>query len=166
MVRIAVIGGGIGGVSQVYQLRDALRGRHELTLVSDSGRFEFTPSNPWVAVGWRGQEDVSIDLAERMEHFRRGFVLIDEFQRNPAYPNVYAVGVCVAIPPVGATTVPTGAPKTGYMIESMVAATTRNIELAIAGESPAARATWNAICLADFGDSGVREVLPAQGTHR
>ena len=30
----------------------------------------------------------------------RGFVLIDAFQRNPTYKNVYSVGVCVAIPPV------------------------------------------------------------------
>jgi sulfide:quinone oxidoreductase len=67
----------------------------------------------------------------------------------------YAVGVCVAVPPVGATPVPTGAPKTGYMIESMVTAVTRNIEHAIAGEPPAAPATWNAVCPADFGDSGV-----------
>src|SRR5512147_1969549 len=37
----------------------------------------------------------------------RGFVLIDEFQRNPKFQNVYAVGVCVAIPPVEATPVPT-----------------------------------------------------------
>jgi sulfide:quinone oxidoreductase len=41
------------------------------------------------------------------------------------------------------------------MIESMVTAVTRNIEHAIAGEPPAAPATWNAVCPADFGDSGV-----------
>ena len=66
----------------------------------------------------------------------RGFILIDEFQRNPAFNNIYAVGVCVAIPPVSATPVPTGAPKTGFMIESMVTATTHNIKNAIAGERP------------------------------
>ena len=43
---------------------------------------------------------------------------IDEYQRNPTFKNIYAVGVCVAIPPVGATPVPTGAPKTGYMIRN------------------------------------------------
>jgi sulfide:quinone oxidoreductase len=44
---------------------------------------------------------------------------------QPAYPKIYAAGVCVAIPPVEATPVPTGAPKTGYMIESMVTAIVR-----------------------------------------
>ena len=92
----------------------------------------------------------------------RGFVLIDEHQRNPKYTNIYAVGVCVAIPPVEATPVPTGAPKTGYMIESMVTATVRNIRDQLDGKAPAAKATWNAICLADFGDGGVAFVALPQ----
>ena len=92
----------------------------------------------------------------------RGFVLIDEFQRNPTYPNVYAVGVCVAIPPVEVTPVPTGAPKTGYMIESMVTATVANVRAQLDGREPSARATWNAVCLADFGDSGVAFVALPQ----
>ena len=363
MAKVAVLGGGIGGISQVYELRKALGKAHKVVLVSDSDRFEFTPSNPWVAVGWREEKAIVVDLPERMQRFGiefhgqgakrvhpadyrielndgtdvdydylviatgpklafdevpglgphgghtqsicktghaaaafedfeklaadpgpvvigaapaascfgpayeyafildtelrkrkirdrvpmhfvtpepyighlgldgvgdtkglmeselrnrhitwttnaridrveegivhytevdeegadrksharefrhamvlpafkgvdavsgiegltnpRGFILIDQFQRNPAFPNVYSVGVCVAIPPVGKTPVPTGAPKTGYMIESMVSAVTENIESAIAGKEPAARATWNALCLADFGDSGV-----------
>ncbi|MEX2257371.1 MAG: FAD/NAD(P)-binding oxidoreductase [Woeseia sp.] len=92
----------------------------------------------------------------------RGFILIDEYQRNPMFQNIYAVGVCVAIPPVGPTPVPTGAPKTGYMIESMVTATTHNIINALNGKSPETRATWNAVCLADFGDSGVAFVALPQ----
>ena len=35
----------------------------------------------------------------------RGFILIDPQQRNPKYKNIYAVGVCVAIPPVEQTPV-------------------------------------------------------------
>ena len=31
----------------------------------------------------------------------RGFILVDKHQRNPTFPNVFSVGVCVAIPPVG-----------------------------------------------------------------
>jgi sulfide:quinone oxidoreductase len=92
----------------------------------------------------------------------RGFVLVDAFQRNPQHQNVYAVGVCVAIPPVEQTPVPTGAPKTGYMIESMVTAAVHNIRDAIAGKAPSHRATWNAVCLADFGDSGVAFVALPQ----
>ena len=33
----------------------------------------------------------------------RGFILADKYQRNPAFPNIFSIGVCVAIPPVGKT---------------------------------------------------------------
>src|SRR5664279_84200 len=49
----------------------------------------------------------------------RGFVMVDKYQRNPAFPNVFGIGVCVAIAAVGATPVPVGVPKTGFMIESI-----------------------------------------------
>jgi NADPH-dependent 2,4-dienoyl-CoA reductase/sulfur reductase-like enzyme len=91
----------------------------------------------------------------------RGFILIDPHQRNPKYNNIYAVGVCVAIPPVEVTPVPTGAPKTGYMIESMVTATAHNIRAVLDGREPDEKATWNAICLADFGDTGAAFVALA-----
>ena len=92
----------------------------------------------------------------------RGFVLIDQHQRNPRYPNIFAVGVCVAIPPVEATPVPTGTPKTGYMIESMVTATAKNLRAVLDGKEPTEKATWNAVCLADFGDSGAAFVALPQ----
>ena len=92
----------------------------------------------------------------------RGFVIIDKNQRNPKYRNVFAAGVCVAIPPVEATPVPTGAPKTGFMIESMVTAIAHNLREEIAGRQPDARATWNAVCLADFGDTGAAFVALPQ----
>ncbi|WP_334163579.1 NAD(P)/FAD-dependent oxidoreductase [Phenylobacterium sp.] len=85
----------------------------------------------------------------------RGFVLVDKNQRNAAFPNVFGLGVAVAIPPVGKTPVPVGVPKTGFMIESMVTAIARNLLAIIEGRPADAEATWNAICLADFGDGGV-----------
>ena len=92
----------------------------------------------------------------------RGFVLIDKHQQNPAYPEIFAVGVCVAIPPMGQTPVPVGVPKTGFMIESMVTSTAHNIGRLIDGRKPDAQATWNAVCLADFGDGGIAFVAKPQ----
>ena len=92
----------------------------------------------------------------------RGFILIDQHQRNPKYRNIFAVGVCVAIPPVEVTPVPTGTPKTGYMIESMVTAVAHNIRAVMDGKEPDEKATWNALCLADFGDTGVAFVALPQ----
>jgi sulfide:quinone oxidoreductase len=92
----------------------------------------------------------------------RGFVFVDSHQRNPTYPNIYSAGVCIAIPPVEATAVPTGAPKTGYMIESMVTAIVHNIADELAGRELSTNATWNAICLADMGDTGAAFVALPQ----
>ena len=78
----------------------------------------------------------------------RGFVLIDEHQRSKAYKNIFSAGVCVAIPPVEVTPVPTGAPKTGYMIETMVTAIVHNIADELAGRHatrprrPGTRSAW------------------------
>lgn len=92
----------------------------------------------------------------------RGFVIVDEYQRSKKYRNIFSAGVCIAIPPVEVTPVPTGAPKTGYMIESMVSAIVHNIAADIAGSEATAKGTWNAICLADMGDTGVAFVALPQ----
>src|SRR5690606_13595939 len=77
----------------------------------------------------------------------RGFVIVDQNQRNPKYPNVFGIGVAVAIPPTGKTPVPVGVPKTGFMIESMVTATARNLGELVRGRDAVEQPTWNAICL-------------------
>lgn len=92
----------------------------------------------------------------------RGFVIIDEYQRSKKYRNIYAAGVCVAIPPVEVTPVPTGAPKTGYMIETMVTAIVHNVAADLAGKPADTKGSWNAICLADMGNTGAAFVALPQ----
>ena len=92
----------------------------------------------------------------------RGFVLVDSHQRSPEYPRIFAAGVCVAIPPVEVTPIPTGAPKTGFMIESMVTTIVRNIAAELKGEPATFEGTWNAVCLADMGDTGMAFVALPQ----
>ena len=92
----------------------------------------------------------------------KGFVKVNDYQQNPKWPNIYGVGVCIAIPPVEATPVPAGTPKTGYMIESMVTATVHNIQNDLEGKAAEKKGTWNAICLADMGDTGVAFVAMPQ----
>lgn len=92
----------------------------------------------------------------------RGFVIVDKHQRSPGFPKIFSAGVCVAIPPVEATPVPTGAPKTGFMIESMVTTIVRNIQAELRGEAPDHQGTWNAVCLADMGDTGAAFVALPQ----
>jgi sulfide:quinone oxidoreductase len=92
----------------------------------------------------------------------RGFVITDKHQRNPKYPEIMGLGVCIAIPPVGKTPVPVGVPKTGFMIESMVTAIAENLGQIVRGKEPTHEATWNAICIADFGDGGVAFIAQPQ----
>lgn len=124
----------------------------------------------------RKQHEIGFDFAMMLPAFKgvgavvdvpglcnpRGFVFVDDFQRNPKYPSIYSAGVCIAIPPVEATPVPTGAPKTGYMIESMVTAIVHNIANELEGRELNQKGTWNAVCLADMGDTGAAFVALPQ----
>ncbi|MCC2617924.1 FAD-dependent oxidoreductase [Aestuariibacter halophilus] len=93
----------------------------------------------------------------------KGFVITDEFQRSPTYPTIFSGGVCVALPPVEATPVPTGTPKTGYMIETMMTAIAHNLKaILLEDKQPHAKGTWHAICLADMGDTGAAFVAMPQ----
>lgn len=92
----------------------------------------------------------------------RGFVLVDKHQRSPRYRNIFSAGVCVAIAPPEPTPIPTGVPKTGFMIESMVTTIVRNIEAELAGRPANFEGTWNAVCLADMGDTGAAFVALPQ----
>ena len=76
----------------------------------------------------------------------RGFIVIDKHQRNPTFPNVFGLGVCVAIAPNGKTPVPVGVPKTGFMIESMVTAIAHNIAEIVNGKAPTHEATQLNAC--------------------
>ena len=96
----------------------------------------------------------------------RGFIIVDKHQRNPKYQNIYSVGVCIAIAPLEATPVAVGVPKTGYMIESMVAAAAANIGEVLRGKEPTHQGTWNAFCLADFGNGGVAFLAQPQNPPR
>ncbi len=96
----------------------------------------------------------------------KGFVLTDEYQRSPAYPEIFAAGVCVAIPPLEETPVPVGAPKTGFMIESMTTAIVENILSLEKGEQMHTKPTLNAVCLADMGDKGAAFIALPQNPPR
>src|SRR5579863_5285465 len=63
MAHIVVLGGGIGGISCAYELKNTVRREDRVTVVSNKPFFQFTPSNPWVAVKWRQKDDIIIDLA-------------------------------------------------------------------------------------------------------
>ena len=89
-------------------------------------------------------------------------LIVDKQKRSPTYPDIFSAGVCVAIAPVEATPTPTGATKTGFMIESMVTTIVRNIPAAVAGKPLDYEGTCNAVSLADMGDTGAAFVALPQ----
>lgn len=108
--------------------------------------------------------DVVANLADVDSGFvnPRGFVMVNDKQQSLIKSNIFSVGVSIAIPPVEATPIMCGTPKTGYMIESMVTAVVHNIEDMINGKKPTNIPTWNAVCIADMGDTGVAFVAMPQ----
>ena len=60
------------------------------------------------------------------------------------------------------TPIATGAPKTGFMIESMVTTIVENIHAEINDKPANFVGTWNAVCLADMGDTGAAFVALPQ----
>ncbi len=53
MADILILGAGVGGVPMAFEMREEMRREHTLTVISNNHYFQFTPSNPWAAVGWR-----------------------------------------------------------------------------------------------------------------
>ena len=64
MANFVIIGAGISGMSAAYELRETLGPDHRITVIGDGDRFSFTPSNPWLAVGWRESADITLPAAE------------------------------------------------------------------------------------------------------
>jgi sulfide:quinone oxidoreductase len=172
---------GLGGVGDSKSMLESEMRGHDIKWITNAKTTKVEPGKIFVSqVDDLGavykEHEVAFKLSMMLPAFKgvdavaavpnlcnpRGFVLIDEFQRSKAYKNIFSAGVCVAIPPVEVTPVPTGAPKTGYMIETMTTAITHNIADELAGKPVVTKATWNAICLADMGDTGAAFVALPQ----
>ncbi|MEQ1593144.1 MAG: FAD-dependent oxidoreductase [Thiobacillaceae bacterium] len=84
----------------------------------------------------------------------RGLVVVDEYLRSPDYPNVFALGACLAQAVVQNTPVPVGPPDSVYSISKAGEIVVKNI-LAQLGDAPMTscvpqRAKW----LTDMGNTG------------
>jgi sulfide:quinone oxidoreductase len=66
MARIVILGAGIGGMPMAYEMKALARAGDTVTVISESPKFHFVPSNPWVAVDWRKRDDIEIDIASAL----------------------------------------------------------------------------------------------------
>ncbi|MBT2129736.1 NAD(P)/FAD-dependent oxidoreductase [Aliiroseovarius lamellibrachiae] len=176
---------GLGGVGDTKGLLESMLRERSVNWVVNARTEKFTEDMVYVTeLDEQGNEKKTHEIAQKyamlLPAFRgipalmgieglvnpRGFVIVDEYQRNPTFQNIFAIGVCIAIAPPVATPVPTGVPKTGFMIESMVTATAHNLPRVIEGQAPNNLPSWNALCLADFGDRGAAFLAMPQNPPR
>jgi sulfide:quinone oxidoreductase len=63
MARIVIIGAGLGGLPTAYEIRHLLPSQHQVTVISNTPKFTFIPSLPWVALGLMPLEEIQLDLS-------------------------------------------------------------------------------------------------------
>jgi sulfide:quinone oxidoreductase len=85
-----------------------------------------------------------------------GFMPILPTCRHPDFPSIYSLGVTVQLASPETTPIQLGIPKTGQMTESMGMAVAHNLarELGAIAAAPVTP-TLEAICMADFDDTGI-----------
>lgn len=76
MARIVIIGGSFGGLTAAFELRRLLGKKVDITLLCDQDKFVFIPSLPWVSMGWRKAEDITLPLDKILKP--RGISFIHE----------------------------------------------------------------------------------------
>lgn len=72
--RIVILGAGLGGTIAAFEIKDAVKNKADVSVISDSEHFSFTPSNPWVALRWREPEAIQIALRPVFDRKRIGFI--------------------------------------------------------------------------------------------
>ncbi|HEX9858767.1 MAG TPA: FAD/NAD(P)-binding oxidoreductase, partial [Paracoccaceae bacterium] len=83
MAHVVVLGAGLGGAIMAYELKDQLRAEDTITVVTKDPKYHFVPSNPWIAVGWRDREDITVDLAPTMQKKGIGFIPVAAERLHP-----------------------------------------------------------------------------------
>ena len=83
MAHIVILGAGIGGMNMAYEMREQARAEDRVTVISNLPYFQFTPSNPWVAVNWRKQEDITIPVAPYLNNKNIDFIAVGAARVHP-----------------------------------------------------------------------------------
>lgn len=74
MAHIIILGAGTGGMPAAYELRERLGAQHTITVINAVDYFQFVPSNPWLAVGWRKREAITFEIRPHLE--KKGIAFI------------------------------------------------------------------------------------------
>ena len=74
MTRIVVLGGSFGGLTAAFELRRLLGKKADITVVSEDDRFVFLPSLPWLIMGWRKPEDITLKVSDILKPKNINFI--------------------------------------------------------------------------------------------
>ncbi|WP_152591295.1 NAD(P)/FAD-dependent oxidoreductase [Nostoc sphaeroides] len=172
---------GIGGMANSRWLIRKFMADREIELMENTAISHFEPDAVYLADGRRIPAKFAMVLPPfRGPRFLReapgltdakGFIPVLPTYRHPDFESIYAVGVITQLKPVEQTPIPTGAPKVGLMSEEMALAVAHNIALELGVISGCQnKPTLQAICFADFGDTGALfladPLLPDETGHR
>lgn len=157
---------GIGGMANSAQLvRQALQKR-DIQLIENSAIAKVSPTEIYLENG----TFLPFQYAMLLPPFQgpkfvrsvsgladpQGFLPVLNTCQHPEFPSIYAAGVVVQMKPPEQTPIPVGVPKTGQMTEAMGMALAHNIAVQLGAiDRPSVIPTLEAICLADFGDTGI-----------
>ena len=74
MAHIVILGAGTGGMPAAYEMKAAVGKKHEVTVINERDYFQFVPSNPWVAVGWRERKDITMPIDKYLKKKNINFI--------------------------------------------------------------------------------------------
>ena len=80
MTRVVIFGGSFGGLTAAFELKRLLGRKAEVTVFCDDDKFVFIPSLPWLAMGSRRAEDITLPIRPILE--RKGITFIHEAARG------------------------------------------------------------------------------------
>ncbi|WP_009545423.1 NAD(P)/FAD-dependent oxidoreductase [Crocosphaera subtropica] len=157
---------GIGSMANSQALVRELMAKHNINILENAAICHISPDTIYLSNG----ERLPFKYAMVLPPFRgpsflreipgltdeQGFLPVLPTGQHPDYPSLYGIGVVVKINPPEVTSIPIGVPKTGQMTEAMGMAAAHNIACEL-GElsSHLMIPTLEALCLADFGETGV-----------
>ena len=142
--RIIVPGAGLGGTIAAYDIREAATGRADVIVVSDTDDYWFIPSNPWVAMRWHEPDAIRVHPPPVMKKRGIGFTKVGCTRVHPT-ENRLDLG-----------------DGSMMLYDYLVTAVAHNLVSELDGKDPCEIPSWNAVCLADFGDGGVAFVPQPQ----
>ena len=74
MAHVVILGAGTGGMPCAYEMKAELGKNHEVTVINENKYFQFVPSNPWVAVGWRDRESITFPIEKYLSKKKVTFI--------------------------------------------------------------------------------------------